>query len=124
MHIGSHTLLIHPIAVSSSVVQMQHRRGLSITEGMCLPHVDLIALTIFALYLTGEFLTTHRGGDRQQTKSWEAFDISFHMIWITHLDTHQLITATDTQHRSSFPISLHDGLSTTISTQFVKVVQR
>ena len=85
---------------------------------------DGAATTELRLHLTGALLTTHDGSRRQQSEAWQALDVALHMIRVANLHAHQLVTATDAQYRSPLTTSTHDGLRTTVTTEFVEVAQR
>ena len=90
--------------------------------------MNLVALTRMTIklkrHLSGHLLTAHRRRDRQQAKTGQTFDVTLHVLRIAHLDPHHLIAATDTKHGSAMAMGLQYGLCTTVTAQFIKVVER
>ena len=74
--------------------------------------------------MAGDLLAAHRGGDGQEAEAWEALNVALHMIGIANLDAHELVAATDAEHRSTVAMSLDDGLGATVAAQFHEVVER
>ena len=69
------------------------------------------------------FLAAHCGGDRKEAEAWETSDVALHMVGIANLDAHELVAATDAQYGSTIAMSLDDGLSTAVTTQFIEIVE-
>ena len=80
VNVSAHTFVVDDVAVLATIGKMQQGRGQSGAEGLCLPHVDLIASHIIGIGqtrtnsdfflgrkrergLASDFLATHRGGD-------------------------------------------------------------
>ena len=73
--------------------------------------------------LTRDLLTLHAGSHRQQAKSGQAFNVAFHMIGVSHLKPHHLITSTNTHYNLSLTMGLDDSFRYPITTEFMQVVK-
>ena len=96
---------------------------MGITHAFGLSLMDFVAFSILAGDLTRLFLAVHRGGYGQEPQSWQAFDITLKMVGVEYFHAHHLVAATDAQYRSTFTMRSHNSLGTTVTAQFVEVVQ-
>ena len=110
VNVGAHAFVVDDIAVLATI-------------GKSFAHVDLITLSILTFHLPRHFLATHRGGDGEEAEAREALDVALHMMGVANLDAHELVAATDAQYGSTIAMSLNDGLSTAVTTQFIEIVE-
>ena len=89
--------------------------------------MDLVALTGMTIeleaHLTGGLLRSYRGVDGEESQARQTGDGTFQTVGVFNHLTQHLVASTDAYHHLSFTVSVLDGLSTTVTTQFQEVVK-